>query len=191
MQALVFAHQDDKLYGRFLQSVIGITFLGTPHRGSQVASLGTIVATIIEICSKASTVGLFQPAPVIRGDLLKQLKADAQSLDNLADDVKNRFENMTVVSFYETEPYKSLTIVEKASAKLGIPHEEIRPLYANHRDICRFEGETNDCRAVCDALVRIASQQQKVKHQIEVVARASTPNSQICEQKSLQKSIIR
>lgn len=101
-QALVLAHQDDQLYGSFLRSTIGITFLGTPHRGSHSASLPEVMATIANVCIKAPTAGLL-PGP-IRADLLKSLEHEAKSLENLADDVKNRFENMAIISFYETEP---------------------------------------------------------------------------------------
>lgn len=105
------------MYGPLLQSIVGITFLGTPHRGSQVASLGTIVANIVDICSKVSTAGL--QSGFVGNDLLKQLKYDATPLDDLADDFKNCFDGMAIVSFYETQTLLS----QRVRAIYGFPRQ--------------------------------------------------------------------
>ncbi|KAF4336802.1 hypothetical protein FBEOM_9336 [Fusarium beomiforme] len=45
-QALVTAHQDNRLYGEVLNSIIGVLFLATPHRGSNAATLGSICGRV-------------------------------------------------------------------------------------------------------------------------------------------------
>ncbi|TRX91008.1 hypothetical protein FHL15_008213 [Xylaria flabelliformis] len=133
--ALVFAHLDNREYGSLLRSVIGITFLGTPHRGSEIANLGKTIGTIINICSKTTSAGT-HPG-IIRTDLLEHLNYDSNVLHELTLAARNRLENMTIVSFHETEPTPPLSvlIVDRTSAIMGIVHEDVIPLYANHRDI--------------------------------------------------------
>ncbi|KAI0188050.1 hypothetical protein EV127DRAFT_435338 [Xylaria flabelliformis] len=174
-QALVFAHLDNREYGSLLRSVIGITFLGTPHRGSEIANLGKTIGTIINICSKTTSAGT-QPG-IIRTDLLEHLNYDSNVLHELTLAARNRLENMTIVSFHETEPTPPLSvlIVDRTSAIMGIVHEDVIPLYANHRDICRFPGETEACKSVCRALRRITYQPQNVKHR---PVRTSTHSSE-------------
>ncbi|KAI1504195.1 hypothetical protein F5X99DRAFT_372815 [Biscogniauxia marginata] len=174
-QALVFAHEDDAIYGALLKSVIGVTFLGTPHRGSHIANLGNIVGNIINACMlTTSTNG--QPA-IIRTDLLNHLNYDSSVLQDLFLSARHRLQNIAIVSFYETEPtppFSSL-IVDRTSSILGIPREDIIPLYENHRDICRFPSETESYKAVSRALRRIASQSRNTKQAFE---RPSTHSSE-------------
>ncbi|KAK0611365.1 Alpha/Beta hydrolase protein [Immersiella caudata] len=149
-QALVFAHEDDATYGGVLKSVTGVVFLGTPHRGSSAATLGSVVGTIVNLP------GL--PAKSVRTDLLDYLKPGSRQLQDLAISVRNRLANLTVVSFYESEAQYPLpsVIVDQASAVLNIPREDIISLPANHRDLCRFPGETGAYKAVSAAVRRIA-----------------------------------
>jgi ankyrin repeat domain-containing protein 50 len=94
-QALVFAHEDDATYGGVLKTVTGVVFLGTPHRGSSAATLGSVVGTIVNLP------GL--PAKAVRTDLLDYLKPGSRQLQDLAVSVRNRLADLTVVSFYESE----------------------------------------------------------------------------------------
>lgn len=59
----------------------------------------------MDICFKVSTAGL--QSGIVRDDLLKQLENDATSLDDLADNVKNCFDGMAIVSFFETQTLMS------------------------------------------------------------------------------------
>ncbi|KAI1489344.1 hypothetical protein F5X96DRAFT_670791 [Biscogniauxia mediterranea] len=174
-QALVFAHEDDTNYGALLKSVIGIAFLGTPHRGSYVASLGSIVGSIVN-CFMLTTSTDGQSA-MVRTDLLNHLNYDSSVLQDLFLSSRNRLQNMAVVSFYETEPTPPLSslIVDRTSSILGIPREDIIPLYENHRDMCRFSGETESYKTVSRALRRIASQSHGVRQTFE---RPSTHSSE-------------
>jgi hypothetical protein len=149
-QALVIAHEDNVTYGGVLQSVKGVIFLGTPHRGSSVATLGGVVGTIVNLPGLATK--------TVRTDLLDYLRPESRHLQDLAISVRNRLADLTVVSFYESEAQYPLpsVIVDQASAVLNIPGEDIISLPANHRDLCRFPGETGAYKAVSAAVRRVA-----------------------------------
>lgn len=108
----MFAHEDQANYGRVLKSIIGIMFLGTPHKGSDLASLGRIVGTIIN--------SLTITKPAVKRDLLDQLKYDARELHDLSLSVRNRLQDMTVVTFYETKPLPPLSSLVSADYDLHL-----------------------------------------------------------------------
>ncbi|KZL70980.1 ankyrin repeat protein [Colletotrichum tofieldiae] len=168
-QALVFAHEDGHLFAKLLQSIGGIVFLGTPHRGSAIATFASVVGRIINTSMATASVGM-RPGP-IRTDLLEQLHHDSEALQEVSLAVRNRLRDMRVVSFYETEPTPPLSslIVDRTSSLLEIPDEEIIPLYVNHRDLCRFPGETPSYEAVSHALRRTA---------IHLLERVASPQRQ-------------
>ncbi|KAK2005460.1 ankyrin [Colletotrichum eremochloae] len=155
-QALVFAHEDGQPFEKLLRSIGGIVFLGTPHRGSTIATFAGVVGRIINTSMAAASGGV-RTGP-IRTDLLEQLNYDSEALQGVSLAVRNRLRNIQVVSFYETEPTPPLSslIVDYTSSTLNIPDEEIIPLYENHRDLCRFPGETRSYEAVSHALRRMA-----------------------------------
>jgi hypothetical protein len=85
-----------------LQSIVGVVFLATPHRGSQSANLGNIVGTIIHTFRTTVTAGL-EPKS-IRTDLLQTLVYDNDALEDLSMSARSRLGNIAVVSCYENEP---------------------------------------------------------------------------------------
>ncbi|KAK7997595.1 hypothetical protein PG989_005635 [Apiospora arundinis] len=148
-QALVIAHEENKQYDSILKAVNGVIFLGTPHQGSKIADVGTVVGMIINLCSAS---------PTIRTDLLDILKYDSAVLHQLSVSVRQRLEDLDVVTFYETAPTPPLRslIVEESSACIGIAHEILVPLFENHRDICRFSGNTDGYKLVLYHIREIA-----------------------------------
>ncbi|KAF2705809.1 hypothetical protein K504DRAFT_484184 [Pleomassaria siparia CBS 279.74] len=143
-QALVLAHEDDHLYGNILTATSSIVFFGTPHRGSKGADIGKTVGRVVNMCLRVSqTAGI---AGLVRDDLLTTLGSNSQALSDLAVSSRNRLRNLEVVTFHETEAMPGLSelVVDKHSAIMEIPGEEIIPLFANHRTMCRFEGVTDD-----------------------------------------------
>ncbi|KAM0215059.1 hypothetical protein ACHAQD_008567 [Fusarium lateritium] len=157
-QALVIAHEDDNYYGEVLQSIVGVVFLATPHRGSQSANLGNIVGTIINTFRTTVTAGL--GSGPIRTDLLQSLVYDNDALEDLSMSARRRLGNMSVVSCYENEPTdrSPSLIVTRASATLNIANEEPIPMSEDHKSICRFPGKTDSYKKVAKALQRIATQ---------------------------------
>lgn len=126
-QALVIAHEDnsDPTNQRLLQSMAGIVFFGTPHRGSDTAKLGNLVGTMINTFLKAASAGL--QTKTIRTDLLRHLESDSKALQELADSVRDRLGSLQIVSFYETEPESSWPSVSHIEVSLA----QITPLGTN------------------------------------------------------------
>ncbi|KAH9877542.1 hypothetical protein IAQ61_002909 [Plenodomus lingam] len=143
-QALVLAHEDDRLYSDILSATSAIVFFGTPHRGSKGADVGKIVGRVVNMCLRASqTAGI---AGTIRDDLLTTLGSNSQALSDLAVSSRNRLRDLDIVTFHETETMPGLSelVVDPHSAILGLPDEDIIPLFANHRTMCRFGGAKDD-----------------------------------------------
>ncbi|KAL6160786.1 hypothetical protein ACJQWK_02202 [Exserohilum turcicum] len=142
-QALVLAHENDHLYGDTISAFSAIVFFGTPHRGSAVADVGKMIGRVVNMCMRASLITGISGS--IRDDLLTILESNSQALNDLAVSSRNRLRNLEIVTFYETEmmPGLSELIVHQSSAIMEIPCEEVIPLYANHRTMCRFGGATD------------------------------------------------
>ncbi|KAH7091508.1 hypothetical protein FB567DRAFT_490488 [Paraphoma chrysanthemicola] len=142
-KALVLAHEDDHLHGDILSATSGIIFFGTPHRGSKGADIGKIVGRVVNVCLRASTAGV---AGSVRDDLLATLKSNSKALSDLAISSRNRLRNLEIVTFHETETMPGLSelVVDQHSAIMEVPGEDIIPLFANHRTMCRFEGANDN-----------------------------------------------
>ncbi|KAB5551245.1 hypothetical protein GE09DRAFT_1204258 [Coniochaeta sp. 2T2.1] len=153
-QALVTAHEDDAVYGELLRSIAGVVFMGTPHRGSGFATKGSAIGKVVN---------LFTLGEVIRTDLLGHLEYDAAPLLELTISVRNRLQNLKVVSCVERNRLLPMTpvVVEEGSAVLGLPGERIIYLNRDHRAICRFESEDGEYREVSGAILEIGRTLQK------------------------------
>ncbi|OCK76186.1 hypothetical protein K432DRAFT_437179 [Lepidopterella palustris CBS 459.81] len=156
-QAIILAHEDDGRYGDILAATYAIIFLGTPHKGaSGTTDIGKVVGNIINACLYVSGSGGF--AGTTRTDLLNTLSSDSEALKTLATSFRNRSRNLEIVTFYETEttpPFTQL-IVDKPSAIMDLPNEDIVPLFANHLNMCRYDGATQEYDVVSKALKRLA-----------------------------------
>jgi len=72
--------------------------MGTPHRGSEKAAYGKVLATV------ATTV-LHTPAP----RLVNALQVNSEALMRLTTDFRFQLPRYQVYSFYETKPIKMLS----------------------------------------------------------------------------------
>jgi hypothetical protein len=90
------ASPDNEWKGIF-QNTKGIIFLGTPHRGSPVAS-GANLAIRLTTCH--------QPPP-----LLYFLRAKSQELDKIANEFTNIWKSRPIYSFCETRRMGNMIIV--------------------------------------------------------------------------------
>ncbi|MCJ1279947.1 Kinesin light chain 3 [Puttea exsequens] len=117
-QALLQARLEPQ-YHSIRDSTFGLIFLGTPHRGSDKATYGKVLANIAQFAT-------YRPPP----HLLTTLQTNSDVL----------------LRFYEQFPMKgfsSLT-VEKHSALLETNHEEQMSVDADHSMICKFETDSDD-----------------------------------------------
>ncbi|KAN0066955.1 vegetative incompatibility protein HET-E-1 [Elaphomyces granulatus] len=127
-QAL-FQAKIEPQYQMISDVTVGIIFLGTPHRGSEKASYG-------EVLAKVATEVMHKPAPA----LVRALRANSEALMRLTTDFRFQMSQYQVCSFYEMKPMRifSSLIVGKHSSLLEIAGEDQVPVDANHEEICKF-----------------------------------------------------
>ncbi|KAF4998146.1 hypothetical protein FDECE_11881 [Fusarium decemcellulare] len=117
-----------------------IFFLATPHRGSDLAG---ILRRILRVSGA--------PKPYIN-----DLDSKSAALLELNDMLRHHAEDLRLWSFFETQPMSSffeVPVVDKTSATLGYRNEEVSPMDANHRTVCKFhDREDNNYRKVRNAL---------------------------------------
>jgi len=105
-----------------------IFFLGTPHRGSDMAGM----------LSNMLTVAWGRKAYVT------DLVPNSRALSSINDTFRHYAPSLRLWSFFETLPVRAAgvtdhIIVEKHSATLGYPNEEVAAMNADHRHVCKFE----------------------------------------------------
>lgn len=142
----ILLHQSSEEGKAIRNSIVGIMFMGTPHCGSDLASFGSAFANI------ASAV---VDMPKL---LLKTLSKNSAALYDISREFATVVSDLKLklISFYELNPCSppwwrgtSVIVVDKRSAILGMPGEEIITAHANHREICSFKGdEDHNFRAV-------------------------------------------
>ncbi|KAK4222958.1 hypothetical protein QBC38DRAFT_488688 [Podospora fimiseda] len=142
--------------------VHAIFFLATPHRGSNLAViLSNMLRFALGIPSKNYVDGLIPSSEVIQ---------------TINDEFRHIYNGIHITSFFETEGTSLGIIVEKHSAILGLPGEQVSHLNADHSGVCKFDSPTdpNYCR-LRDALVNAISSIEKTalisrrhKHQDEM-----------------------
>jgi hypothetical protein len=94
------AHESDKHYGDILQSCTRIVFMGTPHRGADLASWGALLSWLVNTLTLSSAV---------RTDLLRGLKTRSKTLQIISRQFVQRGIRIHIVSFYERKPTRSLS----------------------------------------------------------------------------------
>jgi len=133
-QALFQARLESR-YQSIKDATSGLIFMGTPHRGSDKATYGKVLANVAQfVCHR----------PPQR--LLTALQTNSDVLYRLTTDFRFQLPDYEVCSFYEQRPMTGLSslIVEKYSALLETNHEEQIPVDADHRAMCKFETDQND-----------------------------------------------
>ncbi|KAK5202499.1 hypothetical protein LTR41_011753 [Exophiala xenobiotica] len=115
-------------------ATIDLIFLGTPHRGSDKATYGKVLANVVQFISRI-------PPP----RLLSALQTNSDVLPQLTTNFRFQLPDYEVYSFFELRPIKGLSslIVEKHSALLETNHEEQIPVDADHSAMCKFETESD------------------------------------------------
>jgi hypothetical protein len=114
-EALVTALIDAEDYANIRDSVIGILFLSTPHRGSSTTQLPQVLANI----ANATLTGTARFTGNIRTDLIKSLGKDSSVLKTLSTNFRNQASNIKIVSFIEqntTPPFKQRVSISSAAA---------------------------------------------------------------------------
>lgn len=131
----------NKRLKEIVSATLGICFLGTPHRGSQSASLGRKLFRITEVIAaqRANT------------QLLQTLEKNSDTLERITKsfyETLRTHERLHIFSFCEEKEVRKLgflsaVIVYPDSAQVGYGNEEIGSIPANHSDMVRF-GSAKD-----------------------------------------------
>ena len=173
------AARTDRQYGQVLKSLIGVVFLGTPHRGSGSAGLAGVLGTIVNTLSTTASAGL--RTRVARTDLLANLSRNSEKLNELNEAVLRELRGISIITVHEDRPTAPLSkmvshplapfecfpmrglsvnfvfqVVDRDSATLAIYEEQVISLFRDHRDICRFAEVEGDCEALMLPIQRIA-----------------------------------
>ncbi|KAH0831773.1 hypothetical protein FOPE_02844 [Fonsecaea pedrosoi] len=137
------AHEFD-YFADVLRATRLIVFMGTPHRGSQVAAASAPLATFTNLWLGLSFTSNF--TALMRLDLISMLSRDSAKLDEVNQSFKRRAAAMTIISCYERvipPGCSKLEVVEKQSAILRLPEEIEISIQADHMTMCRFSSRND------------------------------------------------
>jgi hypothetical protein len=144
--ALALSKNEKTFLNEILPATAGVCFLGTPHRGSKVASLGKIAFEISKV---------FFQDPNLK--ILRALEVNTEILDRVARSFCHilQEEIIQVHSFREELETKGIMIVDSFSSSIGDALETRGMIHANHRDIARYHSaQDNGFKRVTDVLLR-------------------------------------
>lgn len=133
------AHAHSSRYHSLIPAVKSVIFMGTPHRGSDIANWSKIIGHIANIPLLGS----------IRTDLLEDLRPKSELLMTISSDFVERGAGLSIFSFYERKFIPGLRdlIVDKDSAVLNQPNETPLPIEADHRTMCKFLTSSSEAYA--------------------------------------------
>ncbi|KAI1744617.1 hypothetical protein F4680DRAFT_231755 [Xylaria scruposa] len=126
-KALNFAKMRPELYGDILRSVVHVCFFGTPHQGT------SSLASLLRGLGSALTRGK-------DGSIIKELELWSAPLQETNQFFIGVRDNFSITSFWETEKYCGVKVVEEGSATLGAKYEKRIPLDKDHINMCKFES---------------------------------------------------
>ncbi|MDJ0531359.1 MAG: hypothetical protein QNJ70_02485 [Xenococcaceae cyanobacterium MO_207.B15] len=111
-----------KEYEHIARNTVGITFLATPHTGSDLAIYSRYLGALFR-----------------RSVAVEELERHAPALRELNQWFRNNIEELGIylLVFYETQKTSGLMIVDPSSADPGINGVTPIPVDANHIDICK------------------------------------------------------
>ncbi|KAL8940309.1 MAG: hypothetical protein Q9216_002864 [Gyalolechia sp. 2 TL-2023] len=122
--------QNDPKYEAVIKAISAVTFLATPHRGTNLAeSLNWILRSTFLISPKR---------------YVSELGKNSFTLQKLNEQFRHIAPRLEIVSFYETQATPvgplSVMILERDSSILGYPGEISRALDADHHNVCKYDG---------------------------------------------------
>lgn len=144
------AHANDARYGPLAAAIKSVMFMGTPHRGSDVANWTKILGRIANVPLLGS----------IRTDLLQDLQPKSEVLMTISSDFVHRGAALSIFSIYERKFIPGLRelIVDKDSAILNQQNETPMPIEADHVSMCKFQTSSSESYAtVFDCLSELYS----------------------------------
>jgi pimeloyl-ACP methyl ester carboxylesterase len=128
-KTLMLAHENP-LYEELASRFHSIFFLGTPHRGSNMAG---ILRNILQLTRGSGS------KPYV-----DDLVPNSATLVEMNHEFRAYSDDLHLWSFFETLPMHGLgrgLVVDKYSATLGFRNEEVSFMDADHRNVCKFRDE--------------------------------------------------
>ncbi|KAI0101579.1 hypothetical protein GGR51DRAFT_529441 [Nemania sp. FL0031] len=149
-KAMVLAQERYRIYGDLLSKIHGVVFLGTPHRGSDLAWWATFAANML----KAVQLGRGTNTAYVSG-----LRRNSEEFAHISQQWVERSADLQIRTFYETERLSGVLVVDKESACLNLPNEvPVALAGSNHRTMCKFEeAGSQRYRPVLNALRGMAA----------------------------------
>ncbi|MCJ1394529.1 hypothetical protein MMC18_007408 [Xylographa bjoerkii] len=127
--ALSLSRVESTFLGEILPSTRGVIFLGTPHHGSKVASLGKIAFQLTEALGQKPNT-----------QILRSLETNSETLERISRSFGQILatDQLKVHSFREELDTKGVRIVDSFSSSIGYSKETRGTLHANHRNMAKF-----------------------------------------------------
>jgi hypothetical protein len=94
IQALILAHEQSSIFGELLRNVKGIVFMGTPHRGADIAYWGSFVTDVLRLASLGRNT---------TSKLLPDLQKGSKTLSEISSQFVHRGSGLNIVTFFEVE----------------------------------------------------------------------------------------
>ena len=129
--ALSLSRADGTFLGEIFSATRGVVFLGTPHHGSKVASLGKIACQLMEALGQKPNT-----------QILRSLERNSDTLERISRSFGQILatEQLKVHSFREELDTMGVRIVDSFSSTIGYFKETRETLHANHRNMAKFSS---------------------------------------------------
>ena len=92
IEALILAHERSGVYGNLLEMAKGVIFMGTPHRGANVASWAKFAAQALRA---------LQMGTATNKSLLSDLRKNSKTLAQISQQFVERGSTLRIKTFYE------------------------------------------------------------------------------------------
>ncbi|KAL7960849.1 hypothetical protein V8C34DRAFT_312462 [Trichoderma compactum] len=163
-QAMVRAHEQNQFYSSLMESVRGVIFFATPHKGSSLAFWDLVGTRIVQ----AAAFGM-----AASPNLPKDLKVNSEMLNRISNSFAYRGCSIKIRSFYETEFMPFLNCRARLGERLDIAST------ANHSSICKFASATDHrYQTAIDAILDIINTPDETTTASEEVSCISRLNSE-------------
>lgn len=102
-KALILAHaySSNEQFQDILNNTKAIAFFGAPHRGSSIASWGTMLAKLLKAASCGTSTN---------SALVKDLQRNCRTLQEITDQSLDRLKDMKIYTYYETEKFNGSVV---------------------------------------------------------------------------------
>ena len=129
--ALCLSRNEITFLNEILPATYAVLFIGTPHYGSKIASLGKLAFELSK---------LFFQNPNTK--ILGGLEVNSETLERITRSFGQilAFDKIQIHSFREELDTKGIRIVDEYSSNIGYPFETVDTIHANHRNMAKFSS---------------------------------------------------